>query len=112
MRFEAHCKRCQEALGAPFPEVHRWLDAFASKQRKKRQDLSKGVDPCWAGPSNAEHRKQRHNKEGIEEVRKMWGDKAAEAAELHIIDDMFGSDRSKAWDIPADPQDYTRKGFM
>jgi DNA-binding GntR family transcriptional regulator len=68
MYYKEHCKECQEKLGKPWCAVHRWLDEFAKK------DL-------------AIHRVYRHHKEGIEQVRKMWGDEAAEAARLHIMAD-------------------------
>jgi len=34
------------------------------------------------------HHRHRHHKEGVEEVREKWGDKAATAAALHIIYDI------------------------
>lgn len=63
--LEVHCQDCVEALGEPFERVHIWLDEFF-----------KTVGP--------QHRAIRHNAEGVAEVRRMWGDKAAKAAELHI----------------------------
>jgi len=36
----------------------------------------------WTG-----HRQIRHHTDGVEEIRKMWGNEAARAAELHIIAD-------------------------
>lgn len=69
MRYKEHCKECQEKLGKDWSIVHRWLDEFAG------QDLGN-------------HRVFRHHKEGIEEVRKMWGDEAMEAAKLHVVADM------------------------
>jgi hypothetical protein len=33
------------------------------------------------------HRQFRHNTNGVESVRRRWGDEAAKAAELHIIAD-------------------------
>jgi hypothetical protein len=68
MRHSEHCARCVEKFGAPFERVHSWLDEFAPK------DI-------------INHRKYRHHKEGIEMVRKMWGEADAKAAELHIMDD-------------------------
>ena len=44
--------------------------------------------PSWLGELfkyvGPDHRGYRHNRRGIEEVRKRWGDKAARAAEIHI----------------------------
>ena len=70
-KFEVHCKECKDKLGEEFDYVHRWLDELF---------LIYGPD----------HRDIRHHIDGIEEVRKTWGDKAAEAAELHIKLDCHG----------------------
>jgi len=70
-----HEKDCEERLGEPFTEVHAWLDEFA-----KKFPVTIFED---------QHRKFRHNKQGIEEIRKMWGEKASEAALLHIVRDEF-----------------------
>lgn len=71
MEYKEHCKECEEKLGKDWAVIHRWLDEYARK-----------VGVPW-------HRTFRHHKEGVEEVRKKWGDEAAKAAELHIISD-FG----------------------
>jgi DNA-binding GntR family transcriptional regulator len=63
--FDDHCRDCLKALGEPFEEVNRWLDAFF---------------PVYG----FDHRPERHHEEGIEEVRALWGDRAAEAARIHI----------------------------
>lgn len=81
---EEHSKDCVKALGEPFFEVHDWLD-----------ELWPTVGPC--------HRFIRHHEGGVEEVRKMWGDKAAEAAKIHIRKDFCGGipteEDSKLWAI-------------
>ena len=69
-----HCKECEDKLGKPFDEVHRWLDGLASPK---------------AGYLNLNHRRYRHHFEALDEVRKLFGDEAVEAAKLHIITD-FG----------------------
>ena len=69
MKYSEHCKKAEEKFGNPWYVVHRWLDEFA------KQDL-----PF--------HRRARHHKQGVEEVRKLWGDEAALVAEQHIGDDM------------------------
>jgi hypothetical protein len=56
-------------LGREFDEVHAWLDHFYQSH-------------------GGFHRRFRHHREGVEEVRGMWGDEAARAAELHILLDM------------------------
>jgi DNA-binding GntR family transcriptional regulator len=71
--WKEHCKDCKNAgLSKEWDVVHHWLDEF-----------SKEYYP-WEG-----HRIYRHHKDGIEEVRKKWGDEAAMAAEMHIKKD-FG----------------------
>ncbi len=71
-RTEIHCQDCLLELGEDFRQVHEWLDEFA------RQNI-------------LSHRKYRHHIEGIEKVRKIWGDRAARAAEIHIRKDWGGS---------------------
>jgi len=70
MDRKAHCKECIEKIGNDWFCVHRWLDQTARDYWP------------WVG-----HRQIRHHAEGVEEVRKQWGDEAAKAAELHIISD-------------------------
>ena len=71
--FNQHCDECREKLGNGFEYVHKWLDEFFAKMN-------------W----DVKHRDIRHHEVGIEEVRKMWGDNAAEAARLHILADFYG----------------------
>ena len=71
--YKEHCAECKEKLGKDYSVVHRWLDEFFCKMG-------------W----HERHRCVRHHLKGIEEVRKMWGDEAAEAARLHISTDFYG----------------------
>lgn len=71
--FAEHCRDCVEKLGQPYEKVHKWLDEFFIKLRR-----------------HARHRDARHHEDGIEEVRKMWGDEAAKAARIHIEKDFGG----------------------
>ena len=66
---KVHAERSVALCGKPYLEVHEWLDALF---------------PLWL---SLEHRDERHNLEGVEEVRKEWGDEAAGVAILHICDD-------------------------
>lgn len=66
--IDEHAKDCLDELGEEFREVHIWLD-----------ELFKILGP--------KHRDARHHRGGVEEVRKKWGDRAARAAEIHIIKD-------------------------
>lgn len=69
--IEEHSKDCVYYLGKPFTEVHEWLDEFYA---------TKGF----------RHRIMRHHVEGVEEARRKWGDRAATAAQIHIIKDCYG----------------------
>lgn len=84
---EVHERDCVDILGKPFTEVHKWLDEYV-----KQYPVTIFED---------QHRKFRHNKNGVEEVRKMWGCVAASAAILHIVRDEFGeitAKNCKRWD--------------
>lgn len=69
--FDQHCADCRRELGEPFEEVHRWLDKLFKVLRQK-------------------HRAVRHHAGGVEQIRRMWGDLAARAAEIHIMRDCAG----------------------
>jgi hypothetical protein len=66
-----HEKECVEILGEPFTEVHKFLDQYA-----------------FTYQYGMRHRHKLHHLQGIEEVRSLYGDKAAEAAKLHILADL------------------------
>ena len=70
-RFEEHCEDSGRALGRSFDEVHVWLDELQAVY----------------GPM---HRPFRHHTGGVEQVRAMWGDEAAKAAEIHVRRDCGG----------------------
>jgi len=73
-----HNKDNLEKFGAEFVEVNVWLDEF---------------DKTYEN-----HRQFRHNKQGVERVRELWGDEAADAAINHICLDMGA--------VPKDSKDY------
>lgn len=92
MNLEQHCKECIEQLGAPFREIHIWLDEFAKK---------------YPPHEVYKHRKYRHHKEGIEEAKKIFGEQGAKAAELHILADNDGWVPSKKdYNIPEYDDNY------
>jgi len=70
-KFEEHCADCERELGDRFEQVNAWLD-----------ELFEFV--------GSDHRDIRHNVLGVEKVRKMWGERAAQAAEIHIKMDEHG----------------------
>ena len=59
------------------------------------------------------HRKKRHHLAGIEEVRRLWGDEAAEAARQHIITDLeLDGWRGTEHPFPKDEDHYQRLGLF
>ena len=82
--IEEHCKDCLNTMGEEFREVHEWLDEFSS---------TLGLN----------HRVKRHHKDGVEEIKKKWGNRAAQAAEIHIKRDCYGEvpskEQAQLWDI-------------
>ncbi|MGA2137533.1 MAG: hypothetical protein ABSH14_01600 [Verrucomicrobiia bacterium] len=92
--FETHCEETRRVLGGDFADVHKWMDELFAK----------------VGPR---HRRHRHHRAGIGFVRGKWGEKAAEAARLHIAADLKeegwveGRDR-----LPRDEQDFVRMGLL
>ena len=93
MKFQDHCADSIRLFGDGFEEVHLWLDEFAATL-------------------GARHRRKRHHLAGIQEVRRRWGDQAAEAARQHIVSDL----KEEGWQehdrIPADEQDYLKMGLF
>lgn len=96
MRFEEHCQITKELLGEEFQEVHLWIDEFFGKE-----------------PYRTKHRFLRHTKAGIEEARKLFGDKGALAARQHILSDLLGEGIASPTDndIAIDGQDYKKRGY-
>ena len=68
MNRKQHCKECLKKMGNDWDCVHAWLDEPAKKYWP------------WKG-----HRQIRHHDEGVREVKRMWGEEAAIAAEMHIF---------------------------
>ena len=94
--FEQHCVQALKKFGKPFAEVHRWLDEFAGQP-----------------PYGMRHRKKRHHLAGIEEVRQLWGDEAAEAARQHIITDLeLEGWRESEHPFPKNEAHYQRLGLF
>ena len=89
-----HCATCKKLIGDGFTYVHEWLDEFAGQK-----------------PYGTRHRHVRHTKEGIEEVRRKWGDKAAEAAEIHIRQDLAEEGYPHDKPIPANSEEYKSIGL-
>jgi len=93
--LEDHCKECECVLGESFEQVHVWLDEFAGKP-----------------PYGMKHRRVRHHEAGIQLVRQLWGEKAAEAARLHIVADLKMEGWRDTDPFPRDKRDYVRMGLF
>lgn len=90
--FEEHCEQSIEYFGEPFQGVHQWLDEFSGK-------------------TTFRHRRLRHHEQGIQEIIKMFGEKAGRVARLHIISDLKEEGYWKGDPFPKDEEDYVRLGF-
>jgi hypothetical protein len=95
MTLAEHMAESLTLFGAPFEEVHRWLDEFA------------GTPLC-----RMRHRQKRHHLKGIEEVRARWGDLAAAVARQHIISDLKLEGWTEIDRLPKDEADYVRMGLF
>ena len=95
MRFEEHCQESLATFGEAFEAVHRWLDEFAGQP---------GV--------GMRHRRFRHHQAGVDEVRRLFGEAAAEAARAHIAADLREEGWTEGDRFPADEADYVRLGLF
>ena len=86
-----HCEDCERKLGKPFREVHAWLDAFYGRD------------------GDVAHRAARHHLEGVEEVRRLWGDEAARAALFHIMLDWDGIREDQIPKNQKEAEEFTAK---
>ncbi len=92
MTFEEHCQQSIVFFGEPFEEVHLWLDEFAGK-------------------TTFRHRRLRHHQEGINQIIRMYGEKAGRVARLHIISDLKEEGYWRGEPFPVDEDDYVCLGF-
>lgn len=92
--YDDHCRKCEQELGDAFEHVHLWLDEFYGKS------------PCYS-----RHRFLRHHLKGIEEVREMWGDRAAMAAEIHIRQDLESDGWESGKPLPKNGEAYKKEGL-
>jgi hypothetical protein len=75
-----HNSDCLKLLGESFENVNRWMDEYFNQY----------------GPT---HRKFRHHREGIEEARQLFGDRAAKAAAIHVLRDCRQIPRKQDYDL-------------
>ncbi len=93
--FEQHCAEARTTFGAPFEDVHRWLDEYAGR-------------PPWG----MRHRRLRHHQSGIEQVRVLWGNTAADAARQHIMADLRLEGWTTECPFPRNEEEYVRMGLF
>ena len=91
MKFEEHCAESAILFGEPFEHVHRWLDEFAGKKP---------------------YGKKRHHLEGIKEIERLYGERAALAARQHIISDLMMEGWREGDHFPVDELDYVKMGLF
>lgn len=72
--IQTHEDDCMRLIGAPFKQVHEYLDEYAKKFRPHIH--------------LEYHRKFRHHAGGVKEVELQWGPLYALAAKIHIIRDV------------------------
>lgn len=73
-QIDTHIDDCMRLLGAPFEDVHRYLDQHAKK---------------WNPHIHLEyHRKFLHHRKGVEECKSRFGVLGERAAKIHIIRDV------------------------
>ena len=94
MKFEEHCKESEALFGAPFAEVHRWLDEFAFKE-----------------PYGLRHRHLRHHEAGIQEAVRLFGEAAGPVARQHMISDMKQEGWTENDEFPKDRDHYFKIGL-
>ena len=72
-KHKTHEEDCLRVFGFRYKEVHEWLDEYAKKYN--------------VFVYSEYHRKFRHHRKGVEEVKEKFGYYASQAAKLHIIRD-------------------------
>jgi hypothetical protein len=58
------------------------------------------------------HRRVRHHEAGIQEVRALFGEVAAEAARQHIMADLKEEGWTETDPFPQDGEDFVKIGFF
>lgn len=93
--FEEHCRESEELFGAPYCELHLWLDAFARR----------------AG-YGMRHRRVRHHLKGIQEAVELFGTDVEAPARQHIVSDLRHEGWTESDPFPVDEADYIRIGLF
>lgn len=93
--FKEHCQESFESFGDTHAQIHLWLDEFAGKNGYGMR-----------------HRKKRYHREGIEEIKKQFGNEAANAAMQHIMSDLKKEVWKEGDRIPENEKAYVEMGFF
>ena len=91
----AHCQESLEKFGAPYEEVHLWLDEFQGTE-----------------PYRMRHRRVRHHEAGIQEAVRRFGEAAGPVARQHIISDLKEEGWTEQDPFPRDEAHYVRMGLF
>ena len=94
-RFEDHCQESIRLFGAPYEEVHRWLDEFQGTERYRMR-----------------HRRVRHHEAGIQEAIRRFGEQAGAVARQHIISDLKEEGWTERDPFPQDEAHYVKMGLF
>ncbi|MBI3582627.1 MAG: hypothetical protein HY096_01585 [Nitrospinae bacterium] len=94
-KLDEHIAESILLFGKSYREVHIWLDALA------------GSPQC-----GMKHRQKRHHKAGLEQVRRIFGEEAVQAARQHIITDLKMEGWTENDPFPKDEQHYIRMGLF
>ncbi|WP_027367312.1 DUF6915 family protein [Desulfocurvibacter africanus] len=90
MHFREHCERTKAALGSDWADLHRWFDQYSGEY-------------CgW-------HRIILHHVQGIELAVEVFGERAREAAQMHVMDDFEGRIPKGFQDMPWPKQPHLRR---
>jgi len=95
MKFEDHCKESIELFGAPYGEVHNWLDEFMGTEKYGMR-----------------HRRVRHHKQGLTQVESIFGKDAVKVAKQHIISDLKEEGWTEDDPFPIDESHYVKMGLF
>ena len=95
MRLEEHEEESIRLFGAPYTEIHRWLDEFAHSERYGMR-----------------HRKFRHHLAGLAQVEILFGKESVPVARQHIISDLKMEGWTEEDGIPRDEKEYVKMGLF
>ena len=91
----AHCQESLEKFGAPYEEVHLWLDEFQGTE-----------------PYRMRHRRVRHHEAGIQEAVRRFGEAAGPVARQHVISDLREEGWTEQDPFPRDEAHYLNMGLF